>query len=296
MNSMQKPVVADVRPRLLAVLAHPDDESFGMGGTLAWYAECGAEVSLVCATRGEVGVVDEHYLAGYASIAERRVAELQCAVERLGLTNVFVLGYRDSGMPGTPDNEHPQSLVAAPQEEVVAQVTQYIRRLRPHVVLTFDPIGGYRHPDHIAIQQATVQAFHAAADPSVYADDLPPYQPHKLYFHVFPRRFLRLLVRVMPLFGKDPTRFGRNEDIDLASIALEDFPTHAVVDYHTVHQRKVEAGRCHASQGGGSGLLRGLFGWIFRLTGSSDRDMFMRAYPPPVSGHMERDLFEGIEW
>ena len=89
---------------LLAVLAHPDDESFGTGGTLALYAQQGAQVYLVCATRGEVGEMDPKHMRGFNSIAERREDELRCAAEKLGLTKVFFLNYRDSGMPGSPDN------------------------------------------------------------------------------------------------------------------------------------------------------------------------------------------------
>lgn len=292
----EKIQITSVRPRLLSVLAHPDDESFGMGGTLAWYAESGAAVYLVCATGGEVGVMDDEYLKGFASIAARREAELRCAADVLGLEEVFMLGYRDSGMPGTPDNEHPDALVAAPFDEVVARVVHHIRSLRPHVVLTFDPIGGYRHPDHVTIQQATVKAFHAAADPAAYPDGLPPYQPQKLYFHTFPRGFLRLVVRVMPLFGKDPRRFGRNEDIDLTSIAVEDFPMHAKVDYLPVEQQKIQASKCHASQGGGSGIFSGILWWLFRVAGVGGKDTFMRDYPPPVEGVIERDLFEGVDF
>src|SRR3989304_5201223 len=87
--------------KILAALAHPDDESFGMGGTLALYAQRGVDVHLVCATRGEAGTVEAEHLEGYASIAERRVAELRCAALRLGLSGVHFLDYRDSGMPGS---------------------------------------------------------------------------------------------------------------------------------------------------------------------------------------------------
>lgn len=283
---------------MLAVLAHPDDESFGMGGTLAFYADCGAAVYLVCATRGEVGEVDAEYLAGYDSIAERREAELQCAARALGLTGVYLLGYRDSGMPNTPANHHPNALAAAPLEEVIARVVHYIRRVRPQVVLTFDPIGGYHHPDHIAVQRATVAAFEAANNPAAYPDTegLPPYRPQKLYFHTFPRLFLRVMVRLMPLFGKDPRRFGRNHDIDLTSIAVEDFPTHARIDYLSVERRQMAAAACHASQGGGSGTIRVLMGLVFRLLGAHGRDTFMRAYPPPTQGLQEHNLFEGVDF
>lgn len=285
---------AEVRPTLLAVFAHPDDESFGIGGTLAFYAWCGAAVHLVCATRGEVGHAPPELLQGYASLADRREAELRCAADALGLASVHMLGYRDSGMPGTPDNQHPQALAAAPLDEVTARVIHSIRLLRPQVVVTFDPIGGYRHPDHIAIQRATVQAFHAASDPAAYPGDLPPYQPQKLYFSTFPRRTLRLIVRLMPLFGKDPRRFGRNHDVDLASIAVEDFPIHARINFLAVADRKAAAIACHATQTGGPSLTRDILGWILRRAGGTET--FMRAYPPPDPDLSEHDLFAGVQF
>ncbi len=164
---------------ILAVLAHPDDESFGMGGTLALYASRGADVHLVCATRGEVGEVAPELLAGFASTAELRDSELRCAAGALGLTGVHFLGYRDSGMPGSPDNTHPQALAAQPLDEVAAKVVRYIRVLKPQIVLTFDPIGGYRHPDHIAIHNATVRSFEQAGNPDFAADSLPAFSPER---------------------------------------------------------------------------------------------------------------------
>jgi len=277
---------------MLSVLAHPDDETFGMGGTLALYARREVEVHLVCATRGEVGEVAPHFLENFQSIAELREHELRCAAENLGLASVHFLDYRDSGMPGSADNEHPQSLAAAPIDEVTARVTGYIRRLRPQVVLTFDPIGGYRHPDHIAIHQATVGAFYAAGDAGQFPDQGPAYQPDKLYFHTFPRGWLSWMVRIMPLFGKDPRRFGQNEDIDLLELAGENFPVHARINYKEVVREKEAATACHASQGGmassGSLLVR----LAFRV--AAGQDSYMRAYPQPDGGPRERDLFDGI--
>jgi LmbE family N-acetylglucosaminyl deacetylase len=276
--------------RLLAVLAHPDDESFGPGGTLALYARRGVEVHLACATRGEVGMVSDELLAGHADVGALREHELRCAAGHLGLTGVHFLEYRDSGMPGSEDNHHPRALAAAPIDEVAAQVTQLIRRLRPQVVITFDPIGGYRHPDHIAIHRATLAAFEDSGNPARFPDRGQAYQPLKLYYHTFGRRFLRLMVRAMPLFGRDPHRFGRNGDIDLAEIATQDFPLHAFIDFRQVADAKARAGACHASQDGPP--TSGLMGLFFRLAGGSET--FMRAYPPPPPGLRETDLFEGV--
>lgn len=277
------------RRTILAVLAHPDDESFGMGGTLALYARQGAAVYLICATRGEAGEVDPGYLRGFNSIAERREAELRCAAEKLGLTGVYFLDYRDSGMPGSPDNRHPQALIAAPLDEVADKIVHFIRKLQPQVVLTFDPIGGYKHPDHIAIHQATVRAFHLAGD-ATYLSDLPPYQPEKLYFHIIPKGFLRLAVWLLPLLGKDPRRFGRNGDINLAELVEDgNFPTHVLIDYRKVIQAKDEASRCHASQLDGGSLRRGPMRWAQVLFG--EKDHFMRGYPAVKGKTRQRDLF-----
>jgi N-acetyl-1-D-myo-inositol-2-amino-2-deoxy-alpha-D-glucopyranoside deacetylase len=274
---------------LLAVLAHPDDESFGMGGTLALYASRGMEVHLICATRGEVGEVNPELLEGFASIASLRESELRCAAKILGLAGVHFLGYRDSGMPGSPDNNHPQALAAQPIEDVAGKVVAYIRDLKPHIVLTFDPIGGYRHPDHIAIHQATVMAFEQAGNPNFASTTFPIHNPQRLYFHKMPNGLLKFAVKILPLFGKDPHKFGSNGDIDLVPIAETNFPTHARIDIRKVLDKKEKAGACHASQGGGrmgGGVIRVLMS-LFNGTES-----FMRAYPPVADGEkVAKDLF-----
>jgi len=276
------------KPVILSVLAHPDDESFGMGGTLALYAERGADVHLVCATRGEVGEMDEKYMQGFDSIADRRESELRCAAGILGLAGVYFLDYRDSGMPGSADNEHPRALFAQPVKEVAENVVCYIRDLKPDIVLTFDPIGGYRHPDHIAIHDATVLAFEHADDDAFAPDAGKPYKPRKLYYHTFSRSFLRISVRLMRLFGQDPSKFGTNKDIDLESLAAVSFPVHVRVNIRSTLKKKEAAGRCHASQGGML-MQKGIRGVVSRFFGNAD--MFMQAYPP-VEGkyRVERDL------
>jgi len=262
---------------LLAVLAHPDDESFGMGGTLALYASRGVEVHLVCATRGEVGEATPELLKEFESIAKLRESELRCAAGILGLAGVHFLDYRDSGMPGSPDNTHPQALAAQPLDDVAANVVCYIRQLKPQVVLTFDPIGGYRHPDHIAIQRATVRAFEQARNPEFAAHSLPVHTPERLYFHKMPNGLLKFAVRFLPLIGKDPHKFGSNGDIDLVPIAEVDFPTNARIDIRSVLKKKRQAGACHASQGGGR-MGGGVVSLLMRLF--SGTEAFMRAFPP----------------
>jgi LmbE family N-acetylglucosaminyl deacetylase len=280
------------KPVLLAVLAHPDDESFGMGGTLAYYASRGVEVHLVCATRGEVGEADEKHMKGFSSVGEMREAELRCAAGILGLAGVHFLDYRDSGMPNTPDNRHPRALAAQPLDEVAAKVIRYIRELQPQVVITFDPIGGYRHPDHIAIHKASVCAFEQAANPGFTPVDPGFYQPRKLYFHIFPHRMLRFAIRFLPLVGKDLHKWGRNGDIDLTELAVEDFPIHAVIDYRPVAEKKARAAACHASQGG-TEMASGITALVMRMF--SSRENYMRAYPPfRRDEKKEKDLFANL--
>jgi N-acetyl-1-D-myo-inositol-2-amino-2-deoxy-alpha-D-glucopyranoside deacetylase len=275
---------------LLAVLAHPDDESFGMGGTLALYASRGVDVHLVCATRGEVGEAAPELLKGFESIARLRESELRCAAGILGLAGVHFLDYRDSGMPGSEDNHHPQALAAQPLDEVAANVVCYIRDLKPQVVLTFDPIGGYRHPDHIAIQQATVRAFEQSGNPDFAKESLPVYTPERLYFHKMPNGLLKFAVKVLPLVGRDPHKFGSNGDIDLVPIAAVDFPTNARIDIRSVLKKKEQAGACHASQGGGR-MGGGIVSLLMRFF--SGTESFMRASPPVGTGEkIARDLFE----
>jgi LmbE family N-acetylglucosaminyl deacetylase len=277
---------------LLAVVAHPDDETFGMGGTLAFYANTGAEVYLICATRGEVGEVDVSMMENFNSVGELREHELCCAANELGLRKVYFLNYRDSGMPGSPENQHKNALLQAPVEEVARQIAALIREIKPQVVVTFDPIGGYKHPDHIAVHNATVMAFKMAGDEKIKLGTLLPFQPGKLFFHIFPRGFMKLVVKLMPLFGQDPTKFGKNKDIDLASIMVNDFPTHARINYRRVADIRDKASACHRSQGGDrqSGYL---VTWLMRLFSSNES--FMRAYPVPNGRGIERDLFAGIE-
>ncbi|MCL2149841.1 MAG: PIG-L family deacetylase [Dehalococcoidia bacterium] len=273
--------------------AHPDDESFGLGGTLARYALAGVKVYYACATRGEAGTVDNKYLQGRVAY-EVRLAEMACAADALSLAGVVYLGYRDSGMRGAAENEHPEALMRAPMEEVAKRMVKVMRELKPDVVITHDAGGGYGHPDHIAVHQAVVRAFELAPNPQCYPEAGPPFQAAKLYFSVRPVGFMKLAVRLMPLFGQDPRRFGRNKDIDLTQIMSAEYPVNAVVRFDRVAMKKRdEASACHASQGGGrsrSGIFR-LFGFFENLRGP--RDYFMRAYPPPGKKR-EKDLLEGL--
>jgi LmbE family N-acetylglucosaminyl deacetylase len=145
---------------LMAVFAHPDDESFGIGGTLARYgADPDVRVVLVCATRGEAGEISDPELATPERLGDVRERELRCACQVLEIDALHLLGYRDSGMAGTPENRDPRSLAMADADKVVGKVVAHIRLERPDVVVTFDEMGGYGHPDHIAIHHHAAAAF-----------------------------------------------------------------------------------------------------------------------------------------
>ncbi len=278
--------------------AHPDDESFGMGSTLAQYAAAGVKVYYVCSTHGEIGTVDPEYMQGYASIAELRHAEMKCAAQVLGLTEVIYLGYRDSGMLGSPDNKHPQSLAMAPVEEVAGAMVKIIRKIQPDVVITHDSGGTYGHPDHIATHNAVEMAFQASGDKTMYPEAGPAFQPSKLYYGVRNSASMRWMIRLMPLFGQDPHHMGRNKDIDFTKMLDVKYPIHAAINLSKQDLiTRNKAAACHASQGGGRPprLFQGPF-WILRLMEMfrRKRDYFMRAYPAPTH-HVEKDLFEGLK-
>jgi LmbE family N-acetylglucosaminyl deacetylase len=171
---------ANDRRSLMAVFAHPDDESFGSGGTLARYgADPDVRVVLVCATRGEAGEISDPALSSKEKLGEVREAELRCACQVLGIEALHLLGYRDSGMAGTPENQHPRALTRADFHEAVGKIVAHIRGEKPDVVVTFDETGGYGHPDHIAIHHFTKAAYAAAADPARYPEQIETgLEPH----------------------------------------------------------------------------------------------------------------------
>jgi LmbE family N-acetylglucosaminyl deacetylase len=164
----------------MAVLAHPDDESLGFGGTLATYAARGVETFLVTATRGErgryrgLGPGDPHH-PGPAELGDIREAELRAAASALGIRDVSLLGYCD----GDLDRADPR--------EAVGRIAAHVRRIRPHVVVTFGPEGAYGHPDHIAVCQFTTAALLGAADVTLRVDSTaPPHAAAKLYYLAWP--------------------------------------------------------------------------------------------------------------
>jgi LmbE family N-acetylglucosaminyl deacetylase len=170
--------------RLMAVLAHPDDESLGFGGTFARYAAEGVGTYLVTATRGERGrYYHNDGRPSDAEVGRVRERELRAAAADLGIREVSLLDYLD----GQVD--------AAPVHEIVGRIAGHLRRVRPHVVITFGMDGAYGHPDHVAISQFTSAAVVAAADPASAVDGAP-HAVAKLYHNGFPARIWDLYQRV----------------------------------------------------------------------------------------------------
>jgi len=283
----------DTQKTLFFVGAHPDDETFGVGGTLVQYASAGVRVYYICATRGEAGKTDPAQAHGHDTLGDTRWEELKCAAKVLKLTDFIYLGYRDSGMLGSEDNKHPDALVGAPLEQVTGRIVKAMRELKPQVVITFDPIGGYRHPDHIAIHKATVEAFHAARDPKQYPKAGLAFKPQKLYSTVFSRRYLKIAVKLLPFFGRDPHRIGRNKDIDITSLAEVDFQVHATISLSTRSiEKRNEASACYTSQSDGGPSRLGFLSLIRKIFGR--RDLYMRVDPAVHNRIHENDLFDGI--
>jgi LmbE family N-acetylglucosaminyl deacetylase len=282
--------------------AHPDDETFGIGSTLAKYVAAGVKVYYICSTRGEAGTVAPEYLQGHADIEELRCAELDKAAGVLGLSGVYFLGFWDSGMAGSEDNWNPAALINAPIDRVAERLVKIIREIKPDVVVTHDANGGYGHPDHIATHNAVVKAFAASGDAGQFPQAGPAFQPAKLYFGVRSHRLMKLIVKLMPLFGQNPRKFGRNKDVDFTNIVDHDYPINAAVRLtKKAMETRNKAALCHASQGGGRqptrnwdliGLVNTFFTYKNRFFGYYDT--FMRAYPPPSNHHRESDLFEGL--
>ena len=194
-------------------------------------------------------------------------------------------------MAGAPENQHPASLHQAPLEDVVGQIVASIRRHKPQVILCDNQFGGYGHPDHIKLHQATMAAFHAAADGSRFPEAGPPYQAERLYHPAFTAGLLKVLVRLMPLLGRDPRRFGRNHDIDLLQVTRWETPTHVRIDTSRYVDVKLAASACHRSQGGPQEMYKRLPGVIMRrLVGSEG---FTQAIPAPPPGRRRaHDLFQ----
>lgn len=179
---------------LLSVHAHPDDEASKGAGTVARYHAEGVHTVLVCCTGGEEGdilnpAMDRPEVR--ANLHQVRLEELARSVEAIGYDEVVMLGYRDSGMPDSEANHHPECFARADLDEAVGRLVGEIRRTRPQVVITYsDDQQGYPHPDHLRVHDISVLAFDRAGDGRAYPERGEPWRPAKLYYTVWSRNRL----------------------------------------------------------------------------------------------------------
>jgi mycothiol S-conjugate amidase len=235
---------------LLAIHAHPDDESSKGAGTMAHYADQGVRVILACATDGAEGEILNPHM-DKPGIKERmlelRKAELETACDLLRVAKIYHLGYRDSGMPESVANEHPDAFWNADPEEAVGKLVEIIRREKPQVVLSYDESRGYEHPDHVRVHQWGRQAFEEAGDPSKHPDKGDPWAPSKLYyFATFTKQRMRILHDAASAEGIESPYAGWLENWD--SMGLVDPEVTAQIDVADFIEVRSKALLAHATQ------------------------------------------------
>jgi LmbE family N-acetylglucosaminyl deacetylase len=264
--------------RLLAVFAHPDDESMGMGATLAKYAAEGVKTYLVCATRGERGWFGpEEQNPGFGALGQIRTQELENAIQVLGMNGLYFLDTID----GEVDQVDPA--------EAIRKITEHIRRVMPHVVVTFPPDGNYGHPDHIAVGQWTHAAIVCAADASYLdAEHFAPHRVSKLYYMVDSESFIDA---VAPLVGEITFPVDRQVRGEVPWPEWMITTRIEMTDHCRTAWRAIQ---CHKSQlpslGGLAELDEDAAVGILGMQGT-----FYRAFSLVNGGReIEQDLFEGI--
>lgn len=265
------------RRTLLVALAHPDDETFGVGGVMARAAEEGHRVVVVCATRGEAGEIADPSLATPETLGDVRERELRTAARALGVEDVRFLGYRDSGMAGTPENRHPAALLNAEPSEVVGRLVQQIREVRPDVVVTFEPGGIYGHPDHVTISERVTTAVEEAADAGRWAEAGEPHRVSRLYYLAFPRSAVAQMREAAAAAGVqwgilDEAQAVPDEDID------------AAIDVSPWVARKRAAVDAHATQ----------LGTLVRMPEDFRERMWAREWFVLARGERDGELLAGL--
>jgi LmbE family N-acetylglucosaminyl deacetylase len=268
----------------MAVLAHPDDESLGVGGTLAKYAAEGVEVFLLTATRGDAGGYRGHRRGseghpGPEALGVIREAELRAAAAVLGVREVSLLGYHD------------QQLDRADPREAIARIVTHLRRVRPDVVITFGPDGAYGHPDHIAISQFTAAAVVAAADASFTAHGegaaASPHAVSKLYYIAWPASTWRAYESAVR------TLTSTVDGVERHVTAWPDWSITTVIDTGDLWPTVWRAVSCHESQLGAYERLRDVPPEHHRALWGSQS--FYRVFSLVNGGRVrETNLFEGV--
>ncbi len=287
--------------RLLLVHAHPDDESINNGATMAKYAAEGALVTLVTCTLGEEGEVIPADLAHLAAdrddtLGAHRMGELAAAMAELGVTDHRFLGgpgrYRDSGMMGAPQNDRPECFWRADVDEAAAALVEVIREVRPQVLVTYDPNGGYGHPDHIQAHRVAMRAADLAAEPAFRRDLGDAHEIAKIYWNCVPRSVVEAGFARLREAGREGDLFPGIATPDDVPGVLPDEEVTAAVDTSAHAERKAAAMRAHATQ-------IAVDGPFFALSNDLGQPLFPTEYYRLVRGtagadRPETDLFAGV--
>lgn len=278
---------------ILVVRPHPDDESSATGGMLAYYSARGVRTGVVTCTGGEEGEIHDPDLdpvADFPRLGEIRERELRAACAILGVSELRLLGYRDSGMKDTPANDHPEAFCRADPAEAAGRLARIIRELRPLVIVAEQEGGSYPHPDHVACHRVSVEAFQAAADDRLFPDAGPAWRVPKLYAiaQIDDGRWDELLPEFEAL-GLDVEWLKRRQDRargpgpETATVALD------VAPYSEIQRRALLAHRTQIKPDG----------FFARLPEDLRRRAFATAYftrlhPAAAPGEREDDLLDGL--
>lgn len=279
--------------RALLVHAHPDDETINNGATMAMYAALGAQVTLVTCTRGEEGEVLVPELAHFAAhdtdqLGDHRVLELADAMKALGITDHRFLGddkikFRDSGMMGTEPNNRPECFWQADLDSAANLLIKIIHEVKPHILITYDEIGGYGHPDHIQAHKVAMRAAELATE----------WRISKIYWNATPKSVLANGIAAMKEVGSS---FFGAESVDDLPFAKADELVTAAVDANEYVDAKMAAMKAHATQ-------IELDGPFFALSNQLGLQVWGHEYYSLVKGDAhepfnsdgrETDLFAGI--
>ena len=275
---------------LLIVHAHPDDESISTGGVLAKYSDNGVRTVLTYCTRGEAGdILNPNFVSPEPgmNITDIRAIELEKAINVLKVKSVNFLGYRDSGMAGTPENNHPKAFARADQQEATARLVKIIRRFKPQVVVTYNERGTYLHPDHIMANRITLQAFNDSGDRTYKIEEgLDPWQPSKLYYTAIPMERIRRMYNIIVEKGEEP-------GFDPEVLGTPEEKISAVIDVRKFLSRKLEALNCHQSQMNPNSILRRMPEKMREE--AMGYENFECVYGCSSRNGKETDLFEGVD-
>ena len=275
--------------KILAVFAHPDDE-VPFSGTFAHYARQGAQVALITTTKGEAGEISDPTLAAPENLGAARETELRCAAELIGIADLHFLGYCDSGMAGTPENESPTAFIRADPDDILIKMVGIIRRFQPQVLITFEPNGWYGHPDHIAAGKYATQAFSLAGDPLAYPDAGAPWQPARLYHAAFLRSSFKVIADYAESAGLELPDFEafKLDEPD----PLEEQITHTL-DVRAYVEMKNTAARCHRTQFDEDNLFFNAPPDILRKSMGYEHFIQVNPRPDQISEPIP-DLFAGL--